>query len=398
MASVPLRTSRPVTTPLAMALGRTLAVPVVATEDVPPFTRSRVDGYAVIARDVADATREAPVRLRIVGEVPMGGPAPGAIASGEAMRIPTGGALPDGADAAVMVEDTEERDGSAVVYDAQDAAKNVTHAGADVRRGAPLFEAGTVLTPARLGLLAATGVAEVATLTPPRVGLLLTGDELVAPGDALQPGQIRDINRYSLAAALAAMGFEPVQFERVPDERDAFGNAFTRALSACDAVVISGGSSAGDRDFTPDVVAAAGAPGVIVHHIRAKPGRPTLLGAIDGKPVIGLPGNPVSALVMLETVGKPVLLRLLGRSVDDVPIRARLSERIDVEPWLEHRIPVVLTNADGGASARPLVGTSAQMHILAFADALVAVPLGAGGLERGAEVLALPLTTSRRAP
>jgi molybdopterin molybdotransferase len=392
MAAVPLRRARTVRVDLTTALGKTLASSVRAIEDVPPFSRSRVDGYAVIAGDVAGASAETPATVKVVGEVFMGAAPPGPIARGQAMRIPTGGALPPGADAAVMVEDTSEADGIATVSDASDAASNVTIGGADVRRGDMLFDASTLLTPARIGLLAGAGIAAVDVYEPPRVALLLTGDELVAPGDPIHPGEIRDINRYSLAGALTAMGFEAVHYDRVPDEREPYEAAFARALRECDAVVVSGGSSAGQRDFTPGIVAAAGPPGVVVHHVRAKPGRPTVLGAVGDKPVIGLPGNPVSALVMLETLGKPILLRLLDRRPNDVAVRAVLSEAIVASASLEHRIPVALSRDDGEVRARPLFGTSAMMHILAFADALVKVPLGAGGIDRGAVVDAWPLS------
>jgi molybdopterin molybdotransferase len=392
MGSFPIRRARVVRSTLAAVHGKTLAADVRASEDVPPFSRSRVDGYAVVASDVAGASKERPARLALAGEVVMGAGAPGPVRPGKAMRIPTGGALPEGADAAVMVEDTAEQDGAVIVYDATDALGNVTSAGADVRSGDLLFTAGTVMTPAKIGLLAGAGIAAVDTFEAPRVALLLTGDELIAPGDPIGPGQIRDINRFSLAAALCAMGFVPVEFERVPDDRSAYAAAFQRALSQCDAVVISGGSSAGERDYTPDVVAAAGSPGVIVHHIRAKPGRPTLLGIVGDKPVIGLPGNPVSALVMLETVGKPILLRMLERDGKELPRRAILSEAIDVSPHLEHRIPVRLRPEGSTLYADPLFGTSAQMHILGFADALVTVPLGVGSIARDAEVDAFPLS------
>jgi len=397
MAAVPLRRARTVSISVRDAIGRTLASGVRAVEDVPPFSRSRVDGYAVMADDVAGASTERPATVRVVGEVAMGAAPPGPIARGQAMRISTGGALPPGADAAVMIEDTEESDGIATVRDAADAEANVTLSGADVRRGDPLFDAATVLTPARVGMLAGAGIDKIDVYAPPRVGMLLTGDELVAPGDPIHPGEIRDINRFSLAGALVAMGFEPVQYERVPDDRPAFEAAFARAIEECDAVVVSGGSSAGARDFTPDIVQAAGPPGVIVHHVRAKPGRPTVLGAVGDKPVIGLPGNPVSALVMLETLGKPILLRLLDRKPNDVAIRARLSQTIDVTPSLEHRIPVALHRDDGEVRARPLFGTSAMMHILAFADALVTVPLGVGRIDGGTMVDAWPLSAPPRA-
>lgn len=396
MAAVPLRRARTVRIDVRDAVGRTLAGPVRAVEDVPPFSRSRVDGYAVIADDVAGASREEPATVRVVGEVAMGAAPPGPIARGQAMRISTGGALPPGADAAVMIEDTEESDGIATVRDASDSETNVTKSGADVRRGDPLFDSATLLTPARVGMLAGAGIDVVDVYERPRVGMLLTGDELVAPGAPIHPGEIRDINRFSLAGALVAMGFEPVQYDRVPDDRPTFEAAFKRAIDECDAVVISGGSSAGARDFTPDVVQAAGPPGVIVHHVRAKPGRPTVLGAVGDKPVIGLPGNPVSALVMLETLGKPILLRMLDRRPNDVAVRAILAETIDVSPTLEHRIPVALHRDDGEVRARPLFGTSAMMHILAFADALVTVPLGVGRIDGGSSVDAWPLSAPPR--
>jgi molybdopterin molybdotransferase len=394
IAEYRLRTTEAVTVPLHEAAGLTLAEDVAALEDVPPFARSRVDGYAVVCADVASASPANPVKLRLIGEVMMGAPAPSRVYAMTAVCIPTGGAMPDGADGAVMVEDTTREGDTIVVRDAEEARRNVTLAGADVAKGQPLFGAGTMLTPAKIGLLAGAGIAAVLVREPPVVGLLLTGDELTAPGEELLPGFVRDINRYSLGSAIDAMGCVSQQYDRVPDQKEAFVKAFERALEECDAVVISGGSSAGEADFTPEVIASAGKPGVIVHHIRAKPGRPTVLGVIGDKPIIGLPGNPVSALVMLETVGKPILLRMLGRTPDAVPCRAILSEPIDVSPQLEHRIPVRLSRVDGEVHAAPLLGTSAQMRILGFADALIVVPIGAGRLETGSVVEAFALSTS----
>jgi molybdopterin molybdotransferase len=394
----PVRRARSVRIALAEASGRTLAGPLRALENVPPFARSRVDGYAVILTDVAGASREHPARLRVSGDVPMGAPAPGPIKPGTAVRVPTGGAMPDFADGAVMIEDTVESGGYVDVFDAAEADVNLTETGADLKAGDPLFDAGTVLTPAKIGLLAGAGIAEIDAYARPRVALLLTGDELAAPGAPMRSGEIRDINRYSLAAALAAAGFEPVAYDRVPDELAAYEAAFARAIAECDAVVISGGSSAGERDYTPAVVAAAGSPGVVVHHIKMKPGRPTLLGMIGDKPIVGLPGNPVSAFVMLHVVGFPVLLRMLDRRPDAVPIRAVLSQEIAVTPALEHRIPVRLRFAGGEIIAEPLIGTSAQMRILGFADALITVPLGAGRIPAGAVVDATPMVASGVSP
>lgn len=377
---------------IAAAEGRILAQDIAAPEDVPPFARSRVDGFAVVALDVLSASREQPVRLTLAGSIEMGKPPPAALGTGEAMRVPTGGALPPGATGVVMIEDAAAAGGIVAIFAGARCEKNVTPAGGDVKRGEPLFAAGAVLSPAAQGLLAGVGIAEVSVYQRAPVALLITGDELVPPGQRLRPGEIRDINRYAIAGALWAMGFSPHIYSPVPDDRAIFEQTFRDALQTNDAVIISGGSSVGEHDYTPSVVAAAGEPGVIVHGLRAKPGRPTLLGAVGDKPVIGLPGNPVSALVMLEAVGKKILLRLFGKNDDTLPLRAVLDQSIEAEPEIEHRIPVKLRQTSGGLRAQPLLGTSAMMHILGFADALIAMPLGAGRIEAGTIVDAIPFT------
>ena len=396
MSLHPLRKAEPETVPVDRAEGRIVAADVFAIENSPPFTRSCVDGFAVIAADVAGASAQSPVRLRVAGEVRMGGAAPGRLSSGTCLRVPTGGALPPQADGVVMVEDADDRGDVVDVRDGEDTGDHVTREGADVRAGALLCERGTILSPAAIGMIAATGVAEVTVYRMPRIALLVTGDELVSPGAPLEPGQIRDSNRPALCAALAAMGFAPHAYPRVPDERSAFDAAFARALAENDAVVISGGSSVGERDYTPDVIDASGRPGVIVHGIRAKPGRPAVLAAIGDKPVIGLPGNPVSALVVLEAIGKPVLLRMFDIEHSPLQWRAELSETIDVAKNLEHRIPVRLHSSPSGLRAQPLIGTSAHSHILGFADGLVVVAEGLGRLPAGAMVDVIPFSATRR--
>lgn len=376
----------------AACAGRVLAADLMAEEDVPPFTRSSVDGFAVLADDVRGSTAAAPVRLTVVGEVLMGASAPAELNHGETLRVPTGGALPRAATGVVKKEDSRDLGGAVEVLDGAGSEDHVTQRGADVKRGDVLRGRGDVLTAASIGLLSGSGVAQVPVYATPSVGVLVTGDEIVSPGAPMRTGEVRDINSLSLTAALRAMGFAPRQYPRVPDRRDAFDKAFQRALDECDAVVISGGSSVGERDYTPAVVAAAGAPGVIVHGVRARPGRPTMLGIVGTTPVVGLAGNPVSALVMLEMLGRPILLKLYDKRDDRLPLRARLRERIDVDPSLEHIVPVSLSLARDGLDARPLLGTSAQMHILGFADALVSVAEGSGPLEAGTWVDALPLS------
>jgi molybdopterin molybdotransferase len=396
MERFPVRKAGIETVELPLAEGRVLARDVDAPEDVPGFDRSMVDGYAVIAADVADASRERPVSLVLAGEVAMGKAPPSqALAHGQAIAVPTGGALPAGTTGLIKIEDTSTLDGRVQVHASEGCDDRITPAASDVRAGDRLFDAGVVLDPAALGLLAASGIASVDVYRAPAVGVLITGDELVPPGKPMELGQIRESNGVAICAALAAMGFSPRRYERVADDREVFEAAFARALSESDAVVISGGSSVGARDHTPAVVAHAGEPGVIVHGVRAKPGRPVLLAMIGDRPVIGLPGNPVSALVMLEALARPILLRMFGKRDVPLPLRATLEERIDVDPGLEYRIPVQLRRGPHGLTARPLVGSSSQMHILGFADAIIVVPEGSTGLPAGAPVDALLFSKTR---
>lgn len=395
MAAFPVRSARVESIEVSDAEGRVLAADVTAAENVPAFRRSRVDGFAVVAADVRGASPQRPARLRIVGEVLMGRAAPGRLGAGEAMRIPTGGALPEGATGVIMIEDSDVRADSVVIVVGSDSEAFVTEAASDVRAGETLFMRGTALSPAALGLLSGAGVSEVPVFRPPSVGVLVTGDELRSPGEELRAGEIRDINGVVLPAALRAMGFEAVQYGRVGDDREQFEALFRRALAQCDAVVISGGSSVGERDYTPAVVAAAGKPGVIVHGIKAKPGRPALLGVIGDQPVFGLPGNPVSALVVLESVARPILLRMFGTTAAPIPFRAVLASDLNVEPELEHRIPVRLERAGDTIRAEPLLGTSAQMHILGRADGMLVVPLGTGRVSAGSVVEIVPFSRTR---
>ena len=379
--------------PVSASPGRVLAGDIIAAEDVPPFDRSSVDGFAVVAASVEAVTSARPAVLNITGEVRMGAGVSKPLGPSEAVRVPTGGALPPGATGVIKLEDVVERNGSIEVRDAADCIDHITMRGVDVAHGDILRRRGDVVTPAAAAMIAGAGIAEVAVFARPAVGLIVTGDELVAPGRPLRAGEIRETNSIALGGCLRAMGMQLQQYPRVPDRKEELERAFRRALEECDAIVVSGGSSVGERDYTPAVVAAAGTPGVIVHGVRAKPGRPVMLGIVGDMPVIGLPGNPVSALVMLETLGKPFLLRLFDKTDATLPVRARLQNRIDVDPALEHLIPVRIANTPDGPEATALFGTSAQMRILGWADALMSVPEGKGVVEAGTWVDAKPLTT-----
>ena len=303
------------------ARGLVLARDVIASEMVPPFANTAMDGYAVRATDTADASDGTPAKLRVVGELAAGVAPTTAVAAGQAIRIMTGAPMPAGADAVVMVERTESEGDAVSIFAAAKVGDHVRHAGGDLEIGQRVFDAGTVLTPAHLGVLASLDLAEVSCHPRPRVGVCSTGDELVASGP-LAPGLIRDSNRPMLLAVLEEAGCEAVDYGIGRDDRDALTEIITRALDECDALVTSGAVSMGDYDFVKVVLeelAAArpvGPGGRNTYEwmqIAIKPAKPLAFAAIAGVPVFGLPGNPVSSRVSFELLARPALRKLAGR-------------------------------------------------------------------------------------
>ena len=388
---------------LEAALGRVLAEDVVASETLPSFARATMDGYAVRAADTHGASAQSPAYLRLVDDVPTGVVPAVAVGPREAVRTHTGAMIPPGADAVVMVEDTNLHPSSGsgrAEVEALDAAapgENVLAVGEDVRAGAVAVPAGRRLRAAELGGLAALGITRVAVRARPRIAILSTGDEVVPPGATPGPAQVRDVNGTTVAAVVTQAGGVAVPLGIVADDAVELERVLRASLDDADAVVLSAGSSVSVRDLTAQVVARLGAPGVLVHGIAIKPGKPTVLALCDGTPVVGLPGNPASALVVAWRIVRP-LVRLLGGECpstssgqaglgDDLETTAVLDVPLPSRPGREDFVPCTLArDAAGALHATPVFGASNLIFTLIRADALIAVPLDRSGLAEGETV------------
>jgi molybdopterin molybdotransferase len=390
----PARRTPPETVALAAALDRVPAAPVTAPEALPGFARSTVDGYAVRAADTYGVSDGLPGYLDVAGAVAMGAEPDVTVGPGTAVSMPTGGMLPPGADAVVMIEYTQEAmPGTIEVVRPVAPGEGVVRADEDAAPGADLVPAGRPLRAQDLGMLAAAGVTAVAVHARPRVTILSTGDEVVPPGTAaLRPGQVRDATSVALAALVTGAGGDPVPGGIIPDDPDRLEAALRAALDGSDLIVISAGSSVGTRDETAAAVRRLGPPGIWCHGLAIRPGKPTLLaecgdggGGEDGAvPIIGLPGNPRSALVVFRLVGLP-LVRLIGGCTAppaEPAVRARLARDLASATG---RLDVVQVRVRDGV-AHPVFGLSALLSVLTAADGYVVVPEDATGLDAGTEV------------
>ncbi len=382
-------TPQPEDIPIAEALGRVTFASIRAPVSVPAFTRSTMDGYAVRAQDTFGASASLPMYLALVGEVPMGSAPDIELAPGQAALIHTGGMMPRGADAVVQIELTQmSHEREVEILKSVGPGENVLQAGDDVQAGAEVLPAGHWLRPQDLGGLAALGLTPVKVARRPRVVLLSTGDEVVPPEQAPRIGQVRDVNSYSIAGLVAQAGGVALQGGIIPDSFAELKAAAQAAQAEADLLVISAGSSVSVRDITVDVVTELGRPGVLVHGVSIKPGKPTLLAVADGKPIIGLPGNPVSAMISAGLFLVPAIRRLLG-SANPPPaavVRARLTHNLASQAGRVDFVPVRLTWKDGQRLAEPVFGKSNQIFILVQGQGLVMVPRDANGLTAGDEV------------
>lgn len=383
----------------ADALGRVMAEDVAAPHRLPTFVRGTVDGYAVQAVDTHGASTGAPAYLDVVAEVPMGTQADITLGLGQAALVHTGGMVPDGADAVVMIENTHRIGapmfGSAAlqpgfepygieVYRPVAVGENCIQPGEDIEAGETLLSAGHTLRPQDIGGLLALGITEVALARQPRVGIVSQGDEVVPPEQAPGPGQVRDINSYTLAGLVRQAGGLPITYPITPDQQEALDAAVRRAYDEADVVVITAGSSVSYRDLTAAAINKLGAPGVLVHGVAIRPGKPTILAVCDGKPVFGLPGNPVSCINIFKHFVAPTIHLLLGQPLQ-LPRTtvARLARNIPAGSGRADFVRVRLEQRDGETWAVPVFGKSNLIFTLVRSEGVVEVPLNSSGIPAG---------------
>ncbi len=361
------------------AFGRVLAQRVDADADYPDAPRSAMDGFAVRAR-------ESPGRLRVVGEIAMGHAWPARLEPGTALRIPTGGVVPQGADAVVPIERAALGTDGILAIEACAPGDHIVQRASDMHAGDAALDAGTGSGAPPRGGRATSGVTNPRGSRRPFFAVSSSGDELIEPGLRPQPGQVRDSNRYAIAGALRAMGAQARHWPTVSDTPGALEAALRDALGACDGAIVTGGSSVGERDHTPAAIAALGQPGVIVHGLRVKPGKPTVLAALGTQPVIGLPGNPASALVILEAVLSPIVAAMVGAVVPNRTVSARLAAPVSSRAGWTWYLPVRLEHERGSSMAHPVALRSSSVSVTAKADGFIVMPEAAETWDAGMNV------------
>ena len=384
------------TTATDSALGRVTAVPILSPQPLPAFRRSTMDGYAVRAADTFGASGSLPAFLSVVGEVPMGRPADVDLSVGEAALVHTGGMIPQTADAVVQVELTQivganvgyEPPFEIEVFKAAASGENVLQVGEDVQDGAEVLPQGHLLRPQDLGGLLALGITTIGVTHRPRVAILATGDEVVAPDQETKAGQIRDINSYTVAGQVRKAGGIPILGGIIADDFESLEIAARNALIEADMLVMSAGSSVSVRDMTVEVIERLGKPGVLFHGVATRPGKPTIVGVVGNKPVLGLPGNPVSAMVQFDMFGTPAIYRLQGLNAWPKQgfVWANLSQNIASQSGREDYVPARLEETGDGLIATPVFGKSNLIYTLVNADGLIKIPLNKSGLLAGEQV------------
>ena len=370
---------------LTAAMGRVLAEDIAATEYVPDFDRSTVDGYAVRARDTFGCTDSIPAILPLQGEVLMGEGAQFDLNPEECVAVPTGGALPKGADSVVMVEYTEDYgDGTIGISKSAAPGQNMIFRGDDVFPGKVILKKGRVLSCQDIGALAAIGRVQVPVVKKITVGVISTGDELVPPEVAPGPGQVRDVNSPMLEAMLGAFGVQVINYGIVIDNEALLAEKVTKAVAGCDAVLLSGGSSVGIKDAACRIIESMGS--LLLHGIAIKPGKPTIIGKAGPKPLVGLPGHPVAAYFVTKLFILPLLGRLMGRVQENYTTTAKITESVSANHGRAQYHCCRLERRDGQLYAYPIRGKSGLITTLAGSDGYFCIGRDCEGLPQDAEI------------
>ncbi len=374
------------------AYNRVLAEDIISPEDLPGFDRSTMDGYAVHSSDTYGASESMPVYLKISGEVLMGERADFGINRGEVAIIPTGGMLPEGADAVVMYEYTNRiSDDMIEVMKSVAPGENVIKYNEDVKAGEIVLRKGHRLRPQDIGALAGLGITEIRVYKKPVVSIISTGDEIVPPSTPLSMGQVRDINSYNLAGLIDRTGATAKKIGIIRDEYDTLKRVVRKGITESDMVLITGGSSVGTRDFTARVINELGSPGVLFHGVAIKPGKPLIGGIVEGVPVFGLPGHPAAVTVCFDTFVAPLLRRMSGERTKEflpktVIVTAKVSRNIPSPVGREDHVRVSLQKREDGLWATPIFGKSGLISTLVQADGVIIIPQNKSGLYEGETV------------
>jgi len=377
--------------PLEEAIGRTLACDMIARENTPDFVRSTVDGYALKASDTFGASDSMPAFLTVVGEVKMGEHNAMTLDSGQAIYVPTGGMLPVGSDAMLMIEHAELNGNLLCAYKQVAPMENMIQVGEDFLQGNVFLQKGTVLRAQEIGALAANGFVEVSVYRKPIIAFLSTGDEIV-PVDTVElpVGKVREMNTMMISSRAKQLGCEVIIGGIAPDDPVLLEEICRDLLSQADCLMLSGGSSVGAKDYSVDIINRLGRPGVYVHGVSVKPGKPTIIASADGKPVIGLPGHPASALIIFDIIGKKVINALKGATLQrDVIVYAQVPKRFPSAVGRTDYIRVKLIKQPLGYQAEPIIGKSGLISTLVKCDGLLMIPENKEGIEKGelAEVI-----------
>jgi putative molybdopterin biosynthesis protein len=385
---------------LAGLAGRVLASDVMAPVDTPPFDRSVVDGFAVRSTDLSAASGGAPVRLRLNDEVIACGALPQIFVEADtATPIATGGPIPRGADAVAMVEHTEPEDDGILVKRAVTAGQNIAFAGSDIARGQTLLHMNTVMSAREIGILAAVGLATAEVWGKPNVAVISTGDELIQPGEPLRPAMIYDSNGAIVAAALEENGCTAIRLGTIPDDEEKLTQGIRFAHQNYDAVILSGGTSKGSGDLTHRIIGRLGSPGIVVHGVALKPGKPLCLAVCDGKPVVVLPGFPTSAMFTFHDIVAPILRRLAGLPErPETQVKARFPIRVTSELGRTEFVMVALTKKDDGLVAHPIGKGSGAVTAFSMADGFVSIDALSTSLAADTEIIVNLLTPQIRIP